>query len=89
MAREKLQAASDRLRAAAEGAPDDLAARLDGQADRVRDLAEREHSPDHGTLARVETKLGDLKEDAPASIAEQVDAALEDIRAFRSTVEGV
>lgn len=89
MARDQLQSASDRLRDAAEDAPTDLAARLDGQADRLHDLAEREHAVDHGTLARVETKLGDLKEDAPATIADAVGAALEDVRAYRSTVEGV
>jgi|AntRauTorcE11897_2_1112592.scaffolds.fasta_scaffold64258_1 hypothetical protein len=89
MTREQLQSASDRLRDAATDAPDDLGARLEGQADRLQDLAERDYSVDHGTLARVETKLGNLKEDAPASVAEAVDAALEDVRAFRSTVEGV
>lgn len=89
MTRDQLQSASDRLRGAAKGAPDDLAARLDGQADRLHDLAERDYSVDHGTLARVETKLGDLQADAPEAIAEEIDAALDDVRAFRSTVEGV
>ncbi|GAB3682892.1 hypothetical protein GCM10028857_09530 [Salinarchaeum chitinilyticum] len=89
MTREQLQSASDRLRDAANDAPEELAARIEGQADRLHDLAERDHSVDHGTLARVETKLGNLKEDAPPSVEEAVDAALEDVRAFRSTVEGV
>lgn len=89
MTREQLRSASDRLRDAAADAPDDLSARLEGQADRIQDLAEREHSVDHGTLARVETKLGNLKDEASAAIAEEIDAALEDVREFRSTVEGV
>lgn len=89
MTREQLQSASDRLRNAANDAPDDLADRLDDQADRLQNLAERDYSVDHGTLARVETKLGDLRADAPSSVADAVDAALDDVRAFRSTVEGV
>jgi len=89
MTREQLADASDRLRAAAADAGGDLEARLEEQADRVDDLAEREFGPDHGTLARLETKLGNLAEEAPATIAEEIDAALADVRAFRSTVDGV
>ncbi|WP_081638624.1 hypothetical protein [Salinarchaeum sp. Harcht-Bsk1] len=89
MTREQLQSASDRLSAAADDATDDLATALQDQADRLHDLAEREYSVDHGTLARVETKLGHLEEDAPEAIAEAVSAAHDDVIAFRSTVEGV
>ncbi|WP_248515798.1 DUF7553 family protein [Salinarchaeum laminariae] len=89
MTREQLQSASDRLRDVTAEAPEELAARIEDQADRLHDLAERDYSVDHGTLARVETKLGNLKDDGPSSVEEAVDAALEDVRAFRSTVEGV
>jgi len=89
MTRENLQSASDRLGAAAEDASGDLAERLQDQAERLHALAEREYSIDHGTLARVETKLGHLEDDAPDAIAEAISAAHDDVIAFRSTVEGV
>ena len=89
MTRERLQSASDRLAAAADEASDDLAGRLQAQADRLGDLAERDYSVDHGTLARVETNLGHLEDEAPDALAEAVLAAHEDVIDFRSTVDGV
>lgn len=89
MADDPLREASETLRAATTEATADVADRLEEQADRIDDLVDADYDPDHGTLARLERKLSDVREDASEAVAERVAAALEKVREFRSTVEGV
>lgn len=88
MSVEKLREASDALREAAtsiEGASGD---RLREHANRLAELAERDRGPDHGTVARHQQKLKDIKGDEPAA-ADAVDEANERLNEYRQTVEGV
>lgn len=89
MTRTELAAASDTLREAATVAASDLATRLDEQAETVADLSERATGPDHGRLARLEHSLRDIQREADEDVAHRIDTALEEIRAYRATVEGV
>lgn len=89
MTREELATAADRLTDVAATAGDDAAARLQDIADQLTDLAEADQDPDHGRLARIESKLHDVEDDVGADAAEQIDAAFDDIHAFRETLEGV
>ncbi|MFC7215647.1 hypothetical protein ACFQO4_16355 [Saliphagus sp. GCM10025334] len=89
MTRTELAAASDTLREAANAASADLATRLEEQAETVADLAERATGPDHGRLARLEHSLRDIQRAADENVSRRIDTALEEIRAYRETVEGV
>ncbi|MFB6150331.1 MAG: hypothetical protein ABEJ40_00850 [Haloarculaceae archaeon] len=90
MVRDELASARDRLESAAENASDpDAADRLDDLAGQLDTLATRERGPDHGRLARIENALDDLTDDVDAGTADTIDAAHEDVVAFRETVEGV
>jgi len=89
MTRTELIAASDALTDAAEGTDDDLSAKLSEQADTLATLAERENGPDHGRLAKIEHSLRSLKESASDDGADHIDDALDHVKAYRSTVDGV
>lgn len=90
MTRENLATASDRLEAAAQATTDDDAAeRLRDLAGQLESLAERDRGPDHGRLARIENALGDLAETVGADARAEIDAAHDDVVAFRETVDGV
>jgi len=87
---EELDAASRRLEAAGKAADDDdVSERLARVAQKLAAWADRENGPDHGQLARIENRLHSLKEDAGASLAEDIDAAHDLVREYRSGVEGV
>ncbi|WP_115864867.1 DUF7553 family protein [Halorussus litoreus] len=86
---DELRAAAESIDAARERAPDDAADRLDGFAERVRKMADGERGPDHGALARLEHGLQDVRTDLDDEGAEAVDEALDHVRAYRSTVDGV
>jgi hypothetical protein len=86
--RDELDAASTTL---ADAAPDADAAvqdRLEAQADQLADLATADRGPDHGRLARHERALSEIAEEDP-SVADAVNDALDHVRAYRETVEGV
>lgn len=89
MTRSELSEAADALRRAADGAEDARTReRLEDQATQFDALAEAERGPDHGKLARHEhilTEIAREEDDAAADI----EAALDSIRAYRQTVEGV
>lgn len=87
MAHEELQRASEELRAAAEAADGEERERLDRQADQFATLAER--GTDHGRLARHENALRELKASAGDDAVEHIEAAMEAITAYRSTLDGV
>ena len=90
MARENLEDAAETLREAADAASDDEAReRLENQASEFDAHADADRGPDHGKLARHEHILTDIADQEGGEVADRVDDALESIRAFRETVEGV
>lgn len=89
MRREELANAARSLRQAAEAAGTASASeRLEEQANQFETLAEADRGPDHGRLARHEHVLTEIA-DEEAEAAAHIDTALESIRAYRETVEGV
>ncbi|WP_340098183.1 DUF7553 family protein [Salinibaculum salinum] len=90
MTRENLVTASDLLATAADATDDeDAAERLDSLSDQLETLAHRDRGPDHGRLARIESGLDEIQTDASDDVAATIEDALEAIRAYRETVEGV
>lgn len=89
MSREDLASAGDRLASAAEGASDDARETLTDLADQLERLAEGDRGPDHGRLARIEAKLDEVQTTENDDVAVAIDAALDDIHAYRETIEGV
>ena len=80
--------ASDLLESAAENSSTN-AERLRDLAGQLDTLAERDTDPDHGRLARIESALGDVQSDDSNAVAATIDDALDEIHAFRETIEGV
>lgn len=90
MTREQLAAASDTLRTASEEVSNEAAEkRLVEQADQIGELAEADRGPDHGRLARHEHALEEVKALLGPEHEGYVDDALDEMRAYRETVEGV
>lgn len=90
MSRDRLRRASDSLRSAAEGSTDgDHVERLEDIAEQLGRLADAEHGPDHGRLARFENALLEITEDADDAVVDDVTAAHEQLKEYRSGVEGV
>lgn len=89
MTRDELIAASESLETTSDGADGDLADKLSAQAETLAMLAEREKGPDHGRLAKIEHSLRSLQESADEEGAGLIDDALDHVKAYRSTVEGV
>lgn len=89
MTRDELQNAAELLEQAAKAAQDDEAReRLEDQAAAFETLSNADRGPDHGKIARHEHILTEIAAGEEAA-AEHIEAALESIRAYRSTVEGV
>jgi predicted glycosyl hydrolase (DUF1957 family) len=89
MTRGELTEAAEALRRAAQRAANDESRdRLKAQADQFDNLAEADRGPDHGRLARHEHILTEIADEDDAAAAE-IETALESIRAYRQTVEGV
>ena len=90
MAHENLQRASELLADAADAAThDDAAERLRKQADEFASHAESERGPDHGRLARHERILTEVAEAEGGTVAAKIDDAIDAVRAYRETVDGV
>jgi hypothetical protein len=90
MGHENLQRASELLEAAADAAThEDAAERLSKQAAEFARHAESERGPDHGRLARHERILTEVAEAEGGTVAAKVDEAIDAVRAYRSTVDGV
>ncbi|WP_265109584.1 DUF7553 family protein [Halosolutus halophilus] len=89
MTRENLAKAADSLRTAADAATADVRDRLEDQASQFETLADADRGPDHGKLARHEHILTEIADEEDGDVADHVDAALDSIRAYRETVEGV
>lgn len=89
MTQRDLQHAAETLERAAEATNQETAReRLRNQSTQFNKLAESDAGADHGKLARHEHILTEIAEDAPES-ADYIDDALESIRAYRETIEGV
>ncbi|WP_302081409.1 DUF7553 family protein [Salinibaculum rarum] len=88
MTRENLATASDLIATAADGS-NDASDRLESLADQLETLADRDRGPDHGRLARIESGLDEIQADASDDVAATIEEALDAIRAYRETVEGV
>jgi hypothetical protein len=90
MSREQLTAASDHLEsAAADATSDDARDRLTELAGQLDSLASRAQKPDHGRLARIESALDEIQAGENDAVAATIEDALDDIHAFRETLEGV
>lgn len=89
MSRPELEAASDALHDAADAASPALADDLVEKAETVADLATRSEGPDHGRLARLEHALREFVDEGSDAVAERVERALDHVREYRKTVEGV
>ncbi|RKD93809.1 DUF7553 family protein [Halopiger aswanensis] len=90
MTRENLADAAESLQTAADATSnDDARERLENQSSEFETLATADRGPDHGKLARHEHILTDIADEEGGEVAAHVEEALESIRAFRSTVEGV
>ncbi len=89
MVRQELATGSDLLASAANDTSGEAADRLDDLAGQLDTLADRESAPDHGRLARIESALDDIQSDASDDVAGTIDEALDEIHAFRETIEGV
>ena len=89
MTRDSLADASELLESAADAVDGDAAERLDSLSDQLDTLAERDRDPDHGRLARIESGLDEIQADASDEVAATIEDALDAIRDFRETLEGV
>jgi hypothetical protein len=89
MTRDNLADASERLASAAQSTDGDAADRLQSLSDQLDTLAERDRGPDHGRLARIESGLDEIQADASDDVAATIEDALDSIRAYRETIEGV
>ena len=89
MVREQLQTAAQHLRTAIESADDDASERLTELAEKLDSLATGDRGPDHGSMARMQNTLNDVKDDVDADAVAAIDDAKESISDYRSTVEGV
>jgi len=89
MSREELSTAGDLLASAAGAASPEAAESLRELADQLHRLADADRGPDHGRLARIEAKLDDVQTGESDDVAVTIDEALDEIHAFRETIEGV
>ena len=58
-------------------------------ADHMQQLATRERGPDHGRMARHDRAMLHLIDDTDGAVKDHIETALDRLRAYRSTVEGV
>lgn len=90
MTRAELHEASELLTDAADEAADsDVSERLRGLAEKLGSLADSDHGPDHGTLARIQTSLDEIQVDVSDDVAATIEEALDELRDYRETLEGV
>lgn len=90
MTRKHLEIASENLQQARDAVTDDnTRERLNKQASEMEQLAETDQGPDHGRLARHERILSSIKEEVDPEAGETINTALEHVRSYRKTIEGV
>ncbi|WP_137286100.1 DUF7553 family protein [Halorussus salinisoli] len=68
---------------------DETAERIDTFADQLRSMADANRGPDHGRLDRLMHNLREVADELDEESAEDVRSALEHVRSYRETVEGV
>ncbi len=89
MTQSDLQHAAEKLEEAAAATKQETAReRLRNQSNQFSKLANSDAGADHGKLARHEHILTELAGDAPEA-ATHINEALESIRAYRATIDGV
>jgi hypothetical protein len=86
---EHLEEAAEALREASDAADGEAAERLTKKADSFEEAAAEGKTLDHGALARHEHGLREISDDVGDEAADHIDAAMDAITAYRSTVEGV
>ncbi|NHN43515.1 hypothetical protein G9C85_18000 [Halorubellus sp. JP-L1] len=85
-----LERASDLIAEAADAAThEDAESRLRKQAEEFATHAESERGPDHGRLARHERILTEIAEAEGGTVASKIDEAIDAVRAYRETIDGV
>lgn len=89
MTRTELATAADMVEDAAVAADGEPAERLDDLAGQLDSLAEAERGPDHGRLARIQSGLHDVEPAVGDEAAACIRDALDEIDAYRETLEGV
>jgi hypothetical protein len=90
MTKPQLARARDLLASAAEDASDTEAQEtLSNLSDQLDRLADSDHGPDHGRLAHIKAKLEDIQARESDAVAVTIEDALDEIHAFRETIEGV
>jgi tRNA A22 N-methylase len=87
MVRTELAEASELL--ASVDASGEAAERLEDIAGQLDRLSTADRGPDHGRLARIQTALGEIQTDVDDEAAATIDGALEQVVAYRETVEGI
>jgi hypothetical protein len=89
MTRTELTDAAESLRQAADAAQGDgTRDRLRNQSETFESFANADRGPDHGQLAHSEHILTEIAA-ADDEAADHIEAALDSIRSYRETVEGV
>jgi type VI protein secretion system component VasF len=87
---EQLQRAAERTREAADAAADAaVRERLLDQAETFETLATADRGPDHGRIARHESILDEIADEAGTEVAGHLDEVVDHLHAYRETIEGV
>ena len=90
MTRAELKRASEVLESAAGDTTDDAASeRVSELASQLSNLSSADRGPDHGRLARIEAALDEVQTSVGDEIAADIENALDEIRTYRETLEGV
>jgi lipase chaperone LimK len=90
MTRAELKRASEALESAAGDTTDDAASeRVSELASQLSNLSSADRGPDHGRLARIEAALDEVQTSVGDEIATDIENALDEIRTYRETLEGV
>jgi hypothetical protein len=84
----ELETASEHVAAAADAA-ESGGDRLADLAAQLESLAAGDRHADHGRLARIQSALDAVRDDAGETAAADIDAADDAIDAYRETLEGV
>lgn len=82
-----LQRARDRLRTAIQGAEEPAATELQAVADDLDELAAGEAMADHAVVDGYLNELRQAKQRADAAVANEIDAAIDELSSYRDGLE--